>query len=170
MLYVIVPMNTHSATTVAKFSSQTLDRLFLVHEVKTMARFINGRLLLTFLPASPTKETKPSWEMIMKEFDKTHKRIAHSLQRLEDSLSRESTSEKNKEILGDELGLECGEPTVIDKPTNEEHEVEILEQSSPLQEYLDKACSTLSLSLHSGEKVWYTGEGAKFSRWVLQVD
>ena len=64
--------------------------------------------------------------MIMKEFDKTHKRIAHSLQRLEYSLSRESTSKNKKERLGDEFGLECGEPIVIDKPTNEEHEVEIL--------------------------------------------
>ena len=92
-----------------------------------MDRIINGRLLPTFLPTSPTKETKPSWEMIMKEFDKTHQRIAHSLQRLEDSLARQSTSENKKERLGDEFGLECGEPTVIDQPTNEEHEAEILE-------------------------------------------
>ena len=63
----------------------------------------------------------------MKEFDKTHQRIAHGLQRLEDSLARQSTSENKKERLGDEFGLECGEPTVIDQPTNEEHEVEILE-------------------------------------------
>ena len=40
-------------------------------------------------------------------------------------------------------------------------------QSNPLQEYLDKACSTLSLNLHSREEVWYKGEGAKFSSWVL---
>ena len=46
----------------------------------------------------------------------------------------------------------------------------VLKQSNPLQEYLDKACSTLSLSLHSREELWYTGEGAKFSIWVLQVD
>ena len=155
-----------------------------------MARFINGRLLPTFLPALAIEEMKPSWEMIMKEFDKTHKRTTHSLQRLEDSLARQSTSENKKEILGDEFGLECGEPIVIDQPTNEEHEVEILEpakrinleacdvehtswkeeghtivfQRSSLQEYLDKACSTLSLNLHNGEEVWYKGEGAKFSR------
>ena len=161
-----------------------------------MARFINGRLLPTFLPTSPTEEMKPSWEMIMKEFDKTHQRITHNLQRLQDSLPRQSTSSNKKERLGDEFGLECGEPTVIDQPTNEEHEVEILKpakrinleacdaehtswkeeghtvvfQRSPLQEYLDEACSTLSLNLHNGEEVWYKGEGAKFLRWVLQVD
>ena len=176
-----------------------------------MARFINGRLLPTFLPASPTEEMKPSLEMIMKEFDKTHQRIHHSLQRLEDSLSRQSTSQNKKQRLDvpkdevskstyDEFGLECGESTVIDQPTNEEHEVDIsikiLEQAkrinleacdgehtswkeeghtvvfqrSPLQEYLGKACSTLSLNLHNGEEVWYKGEGAKFSIWVLQVD
>ena len=43
-------------------------------------------------------------------------------------------------------------------------------QSSPLQEYLEKDCTTLSLNLHTREEVWYKGEGAKFSRWVLQVD
>ena len=101
-----------------------------------MARFINGRLLPTFLPASLIEEMKPSWEMIMKEFDKTHQRIAHGLQRLEDSLPRQSTSENKKERLGvpkdevskspyDEFGLECGESTVIDHPTNKEHEVDI---------------------------------------------
>ena len=62
--------------------------------------------------------------------------IAHSLQRLEDSLSRQSTSENKKERLGvpkdevskslyDEISLECGESTVIDQHTNEEHEVHI---------------------------------------------
>ena len=88
-----------------------IESLFHVYESKTMARIINGRLLHTFLPTSPTKETKPTWEMIMKEFDKTHQRIAYSLQRLEDSLPRQSTSENRKERLGDEFGLECGEPT-----------------------------------------------------------
>lgn len=32
-----------------------------------MAKIINGRLLATFLHASPTKETNPTWEMIMKD-------------------------------------------------------------------------------------------------------
>ena len=66
----------------------------------------------------------------------THQRITHSLQRLEYSLLRQSTSENNKERLGvpkdevskniyDEFGLECGESIVIDQPKNEEHEVDI---------------------------------------------
>lgn len=35
---------------------------------------------------------------------------------------------------------------------------------------MEKAYSTFSLNLHSGEEAWYKGEGAKFSIWVLQVD
>ena len=98
-----------------------------------MDKIINERLLPTFLPASPTEEMKPSWEMIMKEFDKTHQTIAHSLQSLEDSLSRESTSKNKKERLGvakyevskSLIDEECGESTVTDQPKNEEHEVDI---------------------------------------------
>ena len=43
-----------------------IERLFHVNEAKKMARVIDGRLLPTFLHASPTKETNPTWEMIMK--------------------------------------------------------------------------------------------------------
>ena len=32
-----------------------------------MARIIDGRFLPTFLDSSPTKETNPTWEMIMKD-------------------------------------------------------------------------------------------------------
>lgn len=44
-----------------------IERLFHVNEAKTMARILDGRLLPTFPHASPTKETNPTWEMIMKD-------------------------------------------------------------------------------------------------------
>ena len=65
-----------------------------------MARFINGRLLPTFLPTLPTKETKPNLEKLMKDFVKTQYCLAHRLQQVEGSLSRQSTSQNKKEILG----------------------------------------------------------------------
>ena len=44
-----------------------IERLFHVNEAKTMARIIDGRLLPTFLHASPTKEINHTWEMIIKD-------------------------------------------------------------------------------------------------------
>ena len=92
-----------------------------------MVRVINGRLLPTFLLASPIEEGNPNWEELMKNLDKTQQRIELSLQQFKASLSRSSTL-RLKEILGistnkvskslyKEFGLEGDNSTIMDQHT-----------------------------------------------------
>jgi hypothetical protein len=103
-----------------------------VEKVTSMARIIDGRLLPTFLHASPIEEEKPKWEELMKNLDKTQQRLEHSLQRFKASPSRQSMS-RNKERLGistnevskslyEEFGLEGAKSTASDQRTRDREE------------------------------------------------
>ena len=54
--------------------------------VASMERTIDGKLLPTFLAASPIEEKEPTWEELMTNLDKIQQSLEHNLQRFEDSL------------------------------------------------------------------------------------
>ena len=96
--------------------------------VASMARTIDGRLLPTFLAASPIEEKKPTWEELMRNLVKTQQSLEHSLQWFEDSLLRSKkgrlgmfTKKASKSLYAD-CGLECNKSTIIDQPTIDHEE------------------------------------------------
>ena len=86
-----------------------------------MARSVKGRILPTFLPASPCEEKKPNLEELMENLIKTQQRIARSLQRFEGSLSQDKkekwgiSAKEGSKGLYEEFCLEGGKATITDQ-------------------------------------------------------
>ena len=96
--------------------------------VASMVRTIDGRLLPTFLAASPIEEKEPTLEELMRNLAKTQQSLEHNLQWFGDSLLRSKkgrlgmfTKKASKGLYAD-CGLEFNKSTIIDQPTIDHEE------------------------------------------------
>jgi len=84
-----------------------------------MARIIGGRVLPTFLPATPTNELEPTWEELIDKGIKLKQKMDDSLQKVTDFLFSYISLRKTNKRHGvsvvakspyDEFGEESNEP------------------------------------------------------------